>query len=456
MSAPNILIVDDEKNIRRSVAMICSGEGYETKTAADSEEALKMLDAGGIDLALLDIAMPGMDGLSLLKEIKKKSPETTAIMISGNATLQNAITATKEGAFDFIEKPITKEKLLISINNALQSSTLQKENIELKKQLTGKFEMVGESRAMKEILEQISKVAPTNGRVMITGESGTGKELIARAIHENSLRKNSAFIKVNCAAIPEELIESELFGSEKGAYTGAHQTREGKFSLADGGTLLLDEVGDMSLNAQAKVLRVLQEGEFEKVGGHKTQKVDVRVLAATNKDLEKEAQADRFRDDLYFRLNVVPINSPPLRRRKDDIPILVQSFIESYAGENGVRKKEVSSEAMEVLRGYDWPGNIREIKNMIERLMIMCSSDIIDVADLPDNIQSPTSKTAFNMESGMTLKEVKENVEREFIISTLKKNGWNVSQTAKDLDVDRTNLHKKIKYYGLSIKNYEL
>ncbi len=456
MSAPNILIVDDEKNIRRSVAMICSGEGYETKTAADSEEALKMLDAGGIDLALLDIAMPGMDGLSLLKEIKKKSPETSAIMISGNATLQNAITATKEGAFDFIEKPITKEKLLISINNALQSSTLQKENIELKKQLTGKFEMVGESRAMKEILEQISKVAPTNGRVMITGESGTGKELIARAIHENSPRKNGAFIKVNCAAIPEELIESELFGSEKGAYTGAHQTREGQFSLADGGTLFLDEVGDMSLNAQAKVLRVLQEGEFEKVGGHKTQKVDVRVRAATNEDLEKEAQADRFRDDLYFRLNVIPINSPPLRRRKDDILILVQSFIESYAGENGVRKKEVSSEAMEVLRGYDWPGNIREIKNMIERLMIMCSSDIIEVSDLPGNIQSPTSKTAFKMESAGTLKEVKENVEREFIISTLKKNGWNVSQTAKDLDVDRTNLHKKIKYYGLSIKNYEL
>ncbi len=449
MSAPNILIVDDEKNIRRSVAMICSGEGYETKTAADSEEALKMLDAGGIDLALLDIAMPGMDGLSLLKEIKKKSPETSAIMISGNATLQNAITATKEGAFDFIEKPITKEKLLISINNALQSSTLQKENIELKKQLTGKFEMVGESRAMKEILEQISKVAPTNGRVLITGESGTGKELIARAIHENSPRKNGAFIKVNCAAIPEELIESELFGSEKGAYTGAHQTREGKFSLADGGTLFLDEVGDMSLNAQAKVLRVLQEGEFEKVGGHKTQKVDVRVLAATNKDLEKEAQADRFRDDLYFRLNVVPIDSPPLRRRKDDIPILVQSFIESYAGENGVRKKVVSSEAMEVLRGYDWPGNIREIKNMIERLMIMCSSDIVEVSDLPGNIQSPTSKTAFKMESAGTLKEVKENVEREFIISTLKKNGWNVSETAKDLDVDRTNLHKKIKYYGL-------
>ena len=267
------------------------------------------------------------------------------------------------------------------------------------------------------------------------------------------MRKNGAFIKVNCAAIPEELIESELFGSEKGAYTGAHQTREGKFSLADGGTLFLDEVGDMSLNAQAKVLRVLQEGEFEKVGGHKTQKIDVRVLAATNKDLEKEAQADRFRDDLYFRLNVVPINSPPLRRRKDDIPILVQSFIESYASENGVRKKEVSSGAMEALRGYLWPGNIREIKNMIERLMIMCSSDIIEVSDLPGNIQSPTSKAAFKIEAEMTLKEVKENIEREFIISILKKNGWNVSQTAKDLDVDRTNLHKKINYYGLSERN---
>ena len=449
MSAPNILIVDDEKNIRRSVQMICTGEGFGAMTAENADAALAALKSNQIDLVILDIMMPGMDGLTLLKKIHKQFPEIIVIMVSGHATVQNAVTATKEGAYDFIEKPISKEKLLISIKNALENSTLQKENIELKKQLTGKFEMVGESKAMKEILEQIAKVAPTNGRVLITGESGTGKELIAWAIHENSLRKNSAFIKVNCAAIPEELIESELFGSEKGAYTGAHQTREGKFSLADGGTLLLDEVGDMSLNLQAKVLRVLQEGEFEKVGGHKTLKVDVRILAATNKDLEKETQADRFRDDLYFRLNVIPINSPPLRRRKDDIPILVQSFIESYAGENGVRKKEVSSEAMEVLRGYDWPGNIREIKNMIERLMIMCSSDIIEVSDLPDNIQSPTSKTAFNMESGMTLKEVKENVEREFIISTLKKNGWNVSQTAKDLDVDRTNLHKKIKYYGL-------
>lgn len=449
MPGPNILIVDDEKNIRRSVQMICTGEGFGAATAETADEALAALKSNQIDLAILDVMMPGTDGLTLLKKIHKQFPEVVVIMISGHATVQNAVTATKEGAYDFIEKPITKEKLLISLKNALQNRTLQKENLELKKQLTGKFEMVGESRAMKDILEQISKVAPTTGRVLITGESGTGKELIARAIHENSPRKKGPFIKVNCAAIPEELIESELFGSEKGAYTGAHQTREGKFSLADGGTLFLDEIGDMSLNVQAKVLRVLQEGEFEKVGGHKTQKVDVRVLAATNKDLEKEVQKERFRNDLYFRLNVVPINSPPLRRRKDDIPILVESFIESYASETGARKKQVSPEAMEFLRAYDWPGNIREIKNMIERLMIMCSSDTIEVNDLPNHIQTPISSIPLRMESGMTLKEVKENVEREFILSTLKKNDWNVSQTAKNLDIDRTNLHKKIKYYGL-------
>ncbi|MFQ5676193.1 MAG: sigma-54-dependent transcriptional regulator, partial [bacterium] len=392
MHKPNILIVDDEKNIRRSIEMICTGEGYRAITAGNAAEALDLLDSNSIDLAILDVVMPGMDGLALLKQIHAQFPEMVVIMVSGQATVQNAVTATKEGAYDFIEKPITKEKLLISIKNALENRTLQQENLALKKELTGKYEMIGESRAMKEILEQISKVAPSNGRVLITGESGTGKELIARAIHENSARKDGPFIKVNCAAIPEELIESELFGSEKGAYTGAHQTRDGKFSLADSGTLFLDEVGDMSLNVQAKVLRVLQEGEFEKVGGHKTENVDVRVLAATNKDLEKEVCEGKFRNDLYFRLNVVPINSPPLRRRKEDIAILVESFIASYARENGVRKKEVTPEALEALRGYDWPGNIRELKNLIERLMIMCSEDKIATEDLPPHIQSPTAQ----------------------------------------------------------------
>jgi len=450
MNSSNILIVDDEKNIRRSLEMICSGEGYGVKTAADGDEALKHLDAGGIDLVLLDIVMPKTDGLQLLKQLHADYPEVTVIMISGQATVQNAVTATKEGAYDFIEKPISKEKLLIAIENALKNRRLQRENLELRQQVAGKYEMIGESRAMKEVLDQISRVAPTNGRVLIFGESGTGKELIARAIHENSSRKNGAFIKVNCAAIPEELIESELFGSEKGAYTGAHQTRDGKFTLADGGTLFLDEVGDMSLKVQAKVLRVLQEGEFEKVGGHKTEKVDVRVLAATNKDLDQEVKAGRFREDLLFRLNVVPLFSPPLRRRKDDLPLLIEHFIESYSHENGYRKKQLTAAAMETLRAYDWPGNIRELRNVVERLMIMTSADTIDVDDLPTNIQSPTAQTALKIEAGMTLKEMKDSLEREYIISVLKRTKWNISQAAKELDIDRTNLHKKIKYFGLS------
>ncbi len=450
MTKQTILIIDDEKNIRRSVEMICTGEGYEVKTAADGEEAIKVLDSGPIDLALLDIVMPGTDGLQLLRQIHAKYPDVVVIMVSGHATVQNAVTATKDGAFDFIEKPISKEKLLISIKNALKNRRLQKENLELRQQVTGKYEMIGQSHAMKDILEQISKVAPTNGRVLIYGESGTGKELIARAIHENSTRDKGPFIKVNCAAIPEELIESELFGSEKGAYTGAHQTREGKFSQANGGTLFLDEVGDMSLKVQAKVLRVLQEGEFEKVGGSKTEKVDVRVLSATNKDLEKEAKEGRFREDLFFRLNVVPIISPPLRRRKEDVSILIEYFIASYCQENGYCEKDMTPTALDALKNYDWPGNIRELKNVIERMMIMCSSTSIDVEDLPRNIQSPSHQISPKLDLGMTLKDLKETVEKEYILTTLKQNKWNVSRTAKDLDIDRTNLHKKMKYYGLS------
>jgi two-component system nitrogen regulation response regulator NtrX len=448
--AATILIVDDEKNIRRSLEMICSGEGYGVKTAADGDEALKHLAAGAIDLMLLDIIMPKTDGLQLLKKIHADYPDVTVIMISGQATVQNAVAAVKEGAYDFIEKPISKEKLLIAIENALKNRRLQRENLELRQQVAGKYEMIGASRAMKEVLEQIAKVAPTNGRVLIFGESGAGKELIARAIHENSPRKNRPFIKVNCAAIPEELIESELFGSEKGAYTGAHQTRDGKFTLADGGTLFLDEVGDMSLKVQAKVLRVLQEGEFEKVGGHKTEKVDVRVLAATNKDLEKEVKEGRFREDLLFRLNVVPIVAPPLRRRKEDLPLLIEHFIDSFSRENGYRRKQLTPAALETLRAYDWPGNIRELKNVIERLMIMTSGDSIDVDDLPANVQHPTAQTALKIEAGMTLREMKDSMEREYILAVLKRAKWNISQAAKELEIDRTNLHKKIKYFGLA------
>lgn len=450
MPEAKILVVDDEKNIRRSLEMICTSEGYEVRTAEDAESALKIIAGTSFDLVLLDIMMPGTDGLTLLKEVRKVSPGAQVIMISGHASVENAVTATKEGAFDFMEKPISKEKLLISIMNALKNQSLQQENIALKKQITGKYEMVGNSPAMQTLLQQIAKVAPTNGRVLITGESGTGKELIARAIHENSLRKSGAFIKVNCAAIPEELIESELFGSERGAYTGAHETREGKFSLADGGTLFLDEVGDMSLKVQAKVLRVLQEGEIEKVGGHKTQVVDVRVVAATNKDLEEEIKAGNFREDLYFRLNVVPIPSLPLRQRKEDVPLLVRRFMELYAEENGTRIKKLSDGALAALAQYDWPGNIRELRNVIERMMIMCSSDVIEASDLPVNVGRPSFKLPTDIAAGMTLQQAREHIEREFIEAALKRNQWNISQTARELDVDRTNLHKKIKVYNLS------
>lgn len=453
MPNETILVVDDEKNIRRSVDVICSGEGYEVHTAPNANEALELIDKHQIDLALLDVMMPGTDGLTLLKKLKSAAPEISAIMISGNATLQNAVEATRLGAYDFIEKPISKEKLLISISNALQNKNLHRENKELRQQIAGKFEMVGDSKAMREILYQISKVAPTPGRVLITGESGTGKELIARAIHDNSPRSKGPFIKVNCAAIPEELIESELFGSVKGAFTGATENRDGKFSQADNGTIFLDEIGDMSLKVQAKVLRALQEGEFEKVGGGKTLKVDVRVIAATNKDLEQEVKAGNFREDLYFRLNVVPIVSPPLRRRKEDIPLLVEHFIASFSQQHGYARKDISEEAVQALRDYDWPGNIRELGNMVERLMIMSNSDSINTGDLPDHIRTPTSQFALKMDNGMTMKELRESVEREYIAATLAKNDWNISQAAKDLDVDRTNLHKKIKYYGLKEKN---
>ncbi len=449
MPKAKILVVDDEKNIRRSVEMICAGEGYRVRTAADGSQALDLLRAEEVDLVLLDIVMPGSDGLAVLREIHERYPDVVVLMISGHATIQNAVAATKAGAYDFIEKPIPKEKLLISIRNALRSRVLQKENMELRQRLAGREKMVGESQALREVLEQIARVAPTSGRVLITGESGTGKELIARAIHENSSRSEGPFVKVNCAAIPEELIESELFGSVKGAYTGAVETRPGKFSLADGGTIFLDEVGDMSLKVQAKVLRVLQDGEFEKVGGQKTEKVDVRVIAATNKDLQKEVAAGRFREDLFFRLNVVPIVSPPLRRRREDIPLLVDHFVESYCRENGCRRKRIAPEAMEKLRRYDWPGNIRELKNVIERLMIMCGSDVIRETDLPAPIQSPSSPIAVRMESAITLREAREAVEREVIVAALRRTGWNVSRAARELDIDRTNLHKKIRYYRL-------
>jgi two-component system nitrogen regulation response regulator NtrX len=452
-----ILVVDDERNIRRSLEMILEGEGFDVVCADSADRALEEVSETRIDVALMDIVMPGMNGIDALKILQERHPYIAVIIITGHGTVQDAVQATRLGAYDFLEKPLSREKVLLSVSHALESSGLTQENKALRKRVDASYEMVGGSPALEAIRTQISKVAPSNGRVMILGESGTGKELIARYVHSQSNRSNGPFIKVNCAAIPEELIESELFGSDKGAFTGAVSQRDGKFLQADGGTLFLDEIGDMSLSVQAKVLRALEQGEFERVGGSETIRVDVRVLAATNKDLEAQVEKGEFREDLFFRLNVVPIVAPPLRDRKDDIPLLVAHFLRLYAENNDFRPKTVVSDAMDTLCRHTWPGNIRELKNLVERLSIMVSGDTIEATDLPslDGLETRTTSDSSGgsawptMSSGLTLKEVREMIERHYIADALESCGWNVTQTARTLGIERTNLHKKIKYYAL-------
>ncbi|MDZ7289263.1 MAG: sigma-54 dependent transcriptional regulator [candidate division KSB1 bacterium] len=454
MPKSKILIVDDERNIRRSVEMILKSAGYEIVEAGSASEAAQKLAEQNFDLLLLDIVMPGdMDGLQFLQNLKGIPNRPTVVIISGYATIQNAVAATREGAYDFIEKPISKDKLLLAVKNALAQRRLAEENARLRREFGGQFAMIGDSEALQKVREQISRVAPTHSRVLILGESGTGKELVARAIHEASERTKQAFIKVNCAAIPEDLIESELFGHEKGAFTGASATRDGKFLQADAGTIFLDEIGDMSLRVQAKVLRVLQEGEFERVGGSQTLRVDVRVIAATNKNLEEEVRRGRFREDLWFRLNVVPIYIPPLRQRKEDIPALVQHFIELYCRENGFRLKQMAPEAMARLQNYDWPGNIRELRNAIERLVIMTPADTITAADLPLSLQTPQPIVSHSFRIGQTLHELREQVERDYILACLEATGGNITQAAQILGIERSNLHKKMRALGVQYKN---
>ncbi len=446
-----ILIVDDEKNIRRSVEMILKGEGYSTHTAEDGKEALVLLKDRPIRLVFLDLLMPGMSGLEVLKEIRQTEREITVVMMSGHGTIENAVEAVKAGAYDFIEKPLTKDKLLIVAQNAMERVVLKTENKILKNALP-KGVMIGDSGSLSQVKALISKVAPTSTRVLIMGESGTGKELVARAMHEGSPRKDKPFIKVNCAAIPEELIESELFGAVKGAYTGAVADRDGKFMQAHTGTIFLDEIGDMSLKVQAKVLRALQEGEFEKVGGTKTLKVDVRVIAATNKDLKAESEKGNFREDLYFRLNVVPILMPPLRERKSDIPLLVDFFIQQCAMEGSLRPKQFTEPALQLMTQYGWRGNIRELRNVVERLLILTPGEMIEPEDLPIHIyQSGTiiQKPDIGSYDGKSLKDFKEAMEKEFIIQVLAKHNWNVTRAAGELELERTNLHKKIKQFGI-------
>jgi two-component system nitrogen regulation response regulator NtrX len=449
-----VLVVDDEKNIRRTLSLILEGEGYEVLTAERAEDGLKIAADEKIDLILLDIRLGGMSGMDALPEFKSRDPELPIIMISGHATLSDAVEATKRGAYDFLEKPLDRERVLVAVRNGLDKSTIGKEVKELRAKVDKGFEILGDSPAMKRLKEQIIRVAPTRARVLITGESGVGKELVAREIHRLSLVSKGPFIKVNCAAIPAELIESELFGHEKGSFSGAMQRRRGQFELADQGTLFLDEIGDMSLTAQAKVLRVLQTGELTRVGGERPINVDVRVLAATNKELEAEVKRGQFREDLFFRLNVVPIVVPPLRDRKEDIPALCARFVEEFCRENGLRTKSVDPEVLAALSSMRWPGNIRELKNVFERLVIM-SGDKITLEDIADGLgaspafESVTPTPPRMPGSPKTLREFKEEMEREFIKQSLISHDWNVSKTAETLGIERTNLHKKIKAFGL-------
>ena len=454
MTGQRILVVDDERNIRRSLEMILTGEGYEVICVPSGQDALDAIKTEIPHVVLLDIVIPGMNGIEVLKSVRDSQPDLAVIMISGHGTVQDAVMATKLGAYDFLEKPLSREKVLLTVAHALENVVLSIENKNLRERIESRFEMVGQSREIRAIREQIEKVAPTNGRVLILGESGTGKELIARDMHRNSRRSAGPFIKVNCAAIPEELIESELFGSDRGAFTGAVKTRDGKFLQADQGTLLLDEIGDMSLSVQGKVLRALEQGEFERVGGSETIKVDVRVIAATNKDLQRLVESGDFREDLFFRLNVVPLVAPPLRKRKDDVPLLANHFMNQYAEENDFLPKTISEEAMKILCAYDWPGNIRELKNLVERLSIMVTGDEIASGDLPDmagpQIARPQDGMAIlGLQSSKSLREVRETVEQGYISEALQSYDWNVTRAAKFLGIERTNLHKKIKYYQI-------
>jgi two-component system nitrogen regulation response regulator NtrX len=444
-----ILIVDDEDGIRRSLAGILEDEGFATTPARDGEEALASIDdEGAPDLVLLDIAMPGRDGVDILVEVRERWPDLPVVMMSGHGTIETAVKTTKHGAYDFIEKPLSIDKVLLTIGHALERSRLARENRELRAETLRAHEIVGDSAEVKTLVKQIEVAAPSNGWVLITGENGTGKELVARQIHARSKRADRPFIEVNCAAIPEELIESELFGHEKGAFTGAVAQKVGKFELAHGGTIFLDEIADMSLMTQAKVLRILQEQSFARVGGTETHDVDVRVIAATNKDLEEEIEQDRFREDLYYRLNVIPFRVPSLRERAGDIPQLAREFAREFCAEAGMREKKITARAMKLLQGHSWPGNVRELRNLMERLVIMTPGASIDAPDLPDVIRAGPSAES----DAPTLDEARRGFEREFLVARLAEHGWNIRRTAEAIGLARESLSRKIKAHGIEVE----
>jgi two-component system nitrogen regulation response regulator NtrX len=449
VSGEHILVVDDEPAIQTALRGVLEDEGYRVTTAGAGQDAVRLVADEVPDLVFLDIWMPGMDGLDTLAELRRARPEAPVIMISGHATIETAVKATRLGAYDFIEKPLSLEKVLVTVTRALEHGRLERENTNLKARLEERTQIIGEGEAIRALREAIATAAPTSGRVLIHGENGSGKELVARAIHALSGRRDGPFVEVNCAAIPDELIESELFGHERGAFTGAIARRRGKFETADGGTLFLDEIGDMSLRTQAKVLRALEEQVIERVGGREPVKVDVRVIAASNRDLESLIAQSVFRDDLFYRLAVIPIEVPPLRARRDDIPRLVDHFIAVFSAENGKRVKTVSGEALAYFLAYDWPGNVRELRNMVERLVIMTPGEVIGADDLPAPLR-PKEAPPVGAEGQRSLKEARDGFERAYILAELRALDWNMTRTAERLGIERSHLYRKIKAYGIA------
>jgi two-component system nitrogen regulation response regulator NtrX len=446
----SVLIVDDEAGVRSALSGVLRDEGYAVEAVDSGEACLDRVMRASYDVIVLDIWLPGMDGLATLEKLQDRRIDAPVIMISGHGNIESAVRAIKMGAFDFIEKPLSLEKTVLVVANAVRQRRLEVENRELRATVDRRHAMVGESHVIRQLLEQVAMAAPTNGRVLIHGENGTGKELVARSIHMRSRRMKGPFIEVNCAAIPEELIESELFGHMKGAFTGAVADRRGKFELADGGTLFLDEIGDMSLKTQAKVLRALQEQIVEPVGGTSNVKVDVRVIAATNKDLPTEIRAGRFREDLYFRLNVIPIFVPPLRDRDSDIPLLAEHFMAEFAREYGRRPKRLDPGAASGLRSYRWPGNVRELRNVIERLMIMVPGDTIAIGDLAFLESGGVAAADQPGTPALPLHEARERFERDYILRALAAQNGNISRTADALGVERSNLYRKMRAFGIA------
>jgi two-component system nitrogen regulation response regulator NtrX len=455
MTKEVIMIVDDEEGIRESLSGIFEDEGYEVLTAASGEEALDSIREHIPDILLLDVWLPGMDGIETMSKIKEIDNNMPVIVISGHGNIELAVKAIRLGAYDFLEKPLSLEKVLIVTKRALEKKQLETENRALRADLTRKCQLIGDSPKITALKQQIEMAAQSNSRVLILGESGTGKELVARLLHEKSIRCREPFVEVNCAAMPQELIESELLGHEKGSFTGATERKSGKFELADKGTLFLDEIGDMTLQTQAKVLRVIETQIFQRVGGSKNIKVDVRIIAATNKNIAEEVRKGNFREDLFFRINVIPIELPPLRERLDDIPGLTQHLIESFALENGMKPKKITSEALALFQNYDWPGNIRELKNIVERLIIMVPSPVvtcehIEALGIFRSSRSGASIKEYDYFTRKTLKDARDAFERDFIMKKLEENNWNISKTSEAIAIERSNLHKKIKAYDIN------